>query len=206
MEPRRFLELFSGTGSVGTWAKANGYEVVSLDILPRAGATHTCNLLDWDYTIYPPTWFCALWGSPPCVAYSQARTTGPPRPLEEADRIVKKTLEIIEYFKPGLKIALLENPGTGMLRHRPIMSGIPYTMVDYCRFSSANDAFMYRKRTSIFYVIGEPKQNVLCNRKCDGVLAHPLKKMHVGTFGGVRNWGLNLKHRIPQQLVEYLFS
>ena len=204
--PRRMLELFAGTGSAGRWGRAHGYEVISLDILRKAHATHTCDVLDFEYTMYPSTYFQLLWASPPCTAYSAARSTGGPRPLEAADRIVQRTLDIIEYFRPGLEVALLENPGTGLLKSRPIMRDVSYTMVDYCMFSCPEDTYLYRKRTSIFHVIGEPKPNHLCDGKCEGILAHPMKNQHAGTFGGVRNCSLNKKHKVPQKLIEYLLA
>ena len=45
------LELFSGTGSVGTVAKRLGYEVVSLDL---RNANINTNILDFDYKQYDP--------------------------------------------------------------------------------------------------------------------------------------------------------
>ena len=93
----RLLELFSGTGSIGRAFEARGWEVISLDILP--GATITSNILDWDYNKYPPGHFDFVWGSPPCTEYSMARTrANRPRDLDGADALVRKTLEIIEYF------------------------------------------------------------------------------------------------------------
>ena len=50
----RLLELFSGTKSVGKVAYQLGYEVTSLDLNLKADADITCNILDWDYTVYPP--------------------------------------------------------------------------------------------------------------------------------------------------------
>ena len=47
----RMLELFSGTGSVGTVAKSLGYEVVSLDL---KNADINTNILDFDYKKYVP--------------------------------------------------------------------------------------------------------------------------------------------------------
>ena len=49
----RVLELFKGTGSLTKYCEANGWECVSLDIEPKFGATHTCDILDFDYTQYP---------------------------------------------------------------------------------------------------------------------------------------------------------
>ena len=48
----KLLELFSGTGSVGRVAKEMGYDVISLDL---KNADINCNILDWDYKIYPST-------------------------------------------------------------------------------------------------------------------------------------------------------
>ena len=50
----RLLELFCGTGSMGRAFAQLGFEVVSLDSDPEAGATHTCNVLDFYYMHYPP--------------------------------------------------------------------------------------------------------------------------------------------------------
>ena len=106
----RLLELFSGTGSIGRVFESRGWEVRSLDILP--GATITSNILDWDYKIHPPGYFDFVRASPPCTQYSVARTMAKtPRDFEGADAIVRRTLEIIEYFHPGGW--LMENPQTG---------------------------------------------------------------------------------------------
>ena len=220
MEHRRALELFSGTGSVGKWCRANGFdEVVSLDILPSANATHTCDVMQWDYTMYPQGHFEVVWSSPPCTHYSCARTTGPPRDLDGANAIVKRTLQIIEYFKP--QYFFIENPGTGMLVKMDFMKEYPRVMADYCRYSGEDDQFLYRKRTCFFTnreeLLADPP--LLCHGQCDGIRT-PVpgrpegKKTHAQSFGGQRggkrfylvsNIGLHLKHRIPQRLLTKLF-
>jgi hypothetical protein len=55
-----------------------------------------------------------------------------------------KALEIIEYFKP--KFWFLENPQTGLLKTRPFILELPYTDVDFCRYSE----WGYKKRTRIW--------------------------------------------------------
>jgi len=98
------LELFSGTGSVGKVAELLGYSVVSLDL---KDAKITTDILEWDYTKLDPDEIDIIWASPPCIEYSIAKTTGV-RKIDYANRIVKKTLEIINYFKP--KYWFIENP------------------------------------------------------------------------------------------------
>ena len=102
----KMLELFSGTGSVGTVAKKLGYEVISLDL---KNADINTNILDFDYKQYEPEYVDITLGSPPCTEYSIAKTVGV-RKIEEANEIVLKTLEIIEFLNP--KHYILENPQT----------------------------------------------------------------------------------------------
>jgi site-specific DNA-cytosine methylase len=106
----KFLELFSGTGSVGTVAKRLHWHVVSLDL---KNADINCDILEWDYRQYPSGYFDFIWSSPPCIEYSIAKTTGI-RKIDEANKIVLKILEIIEYFKPT--VWFIENPQTGLLK------------------------------------------------------------------------------------------
>ena len=76
--PRRILELFSGTGSVGKAFKAHGWEVVSLDITDQGGytPTHMVDIMSWGFMeAYPSRYFEVVWASPPCEHYSIARTT-----------------------------------------------------------------------------------------------------------------------------------
>ena len=42
----KLLDMFSGTGSVGTVAKDMGWDVVSLDL---KGADINCDILQWKY-------------------------------------------------------------------------------------------------------------------------------------------------------------
>ena len=46
----RILELFSGTGSIGRAFAALGWEVISVDLDPRANATYCCDVSTWDHS------------------------------------------------------------------------------------------------------------------------------------------------------------
>ena len=50
----------------------------------------------------------------------------------EANSIVKKTLEIIDYLKP--KYWTLENPQTGLLKKQDFIKDLPYFDIDYCKY------------------------------------------------------------------------
>ena len=71
----------------------HGFNVVSLDCQPSAKADITIDILGWDYKKdYKPGDFALIAARVPCTEYSVAKTTGPPRDLEKADRLVTKTL------------------------------------------------------------------------------------------------------------------
>ena len=150
------LELFSGTNSVGKVCKEIGWKTVSVDLIMEAD--HKCDIMDFDYKQYPRDHFDVVWASPPCTAYSNLQNCWLNRERKgkvftkermeedrkEADKLVLKTLEIIDYFKPSLWF--IENPQTGQLRKREIMKDIPFYDVDYCMYSD----WGYRKRTRIW--------------------------------------------------------
>ena len=85
----RLLELFKGTGSVGRAFEALGWDVISLDIDPKANATYTCDILDFDcQAIDSPVG--VIWASPSCTKYSAARTKGSRRRSTELRRSSSK--------------------------------------------------------------------------------------------------------------------
>ena len=174
----RLLELFAGTGSIGRAFRDAGWDVVSLDLDPKAGATITADFMQWDYEgCYPnitprcyesvtpqegysesATPFDCIWASPPCTHYSIARTTArTPRDLEGSDRLVQRVLDCIEYFKP--KCWFMENPQTGYLKGRRVVQGLRYRDVSYCVFG-----FPYRKPTRIWTNLYDWDPPAMCCR------------------------------------------
>lgn len=126
----RLIELFSGTGSVGRQAKKRGWDVISVDMDPKAEATITSDILKLDYKRLPVP--DVVWASPPCQTYSLAGTWVRHRSPQTGkawsaaakigDKVLRKTIEIILYWKrknPKLKF-VIENPRGYMRRMREL--------------------------------------------------------------------------------------
>jgi site-specific DNA-cytosine methylase len=124
----KLLDLFSGTGSVAKAAQIKGWSTTTLDKdLPADIQT---DILEWDYKSLPPDSFDYIHASPPCTHYSKARTTAKtPRDIEGSNQLVKRTLDIIEYFNP--KFFTIENPQSGLLKEQAVVQGLSYNDIDY---------------------------------------------------------------------------
>ena len=150
------------------------------------------------FSAYPPGRFDVVWASPPCTQYSTARTRGPPRDLEGADRLVAKALEIIDYFGP--RWWWMENPATGLLKTRPVVQplGRPY-LVSYCHYG-----FPYRKHTALWSNNPHLEARV-CRKDCPHYDAatgrHPVSAQRGGNKYERRpQLALETLYRIPQAL------
>ena len=116
------LELFSGTRSTGNVAEALGYEVIYLEF---KYADITCDILNWDYTVFEPRHVDVIWASPPCDTFSRLKESnigrhGYTKESIQSDidniglPIVRRTEQIIEYLQPNYYF--IENPQTGKLK------------------------------------------------------------------------------------------
>jgi hypothetical protein len=196
------LDLFSGTGSVGDVFRGAGWVVVSLDRdLPADMQT---DVLDWDYRkAYQPKHFQFIWASPPCTEYSIAKTVGV-RKLAEANEIVKRTIEIINYFEPPFYV--IENPQTGLLRKQSFMEGLPFKDVDYCKYGMP-----YRKRTRLWNNILPWTPRALCLKDCGNIEGRRHKETaqhytHTGRNEKKKSHTTKQLYALPSELVDEIRS
>jgi site-specific DNA-cytosine methylase len=217
----KVLELFSGTRSIGKVCDQLGWDSVSVDlILP---ADHQVDIMDFDYKQYDKDEFDIVWASPPCTNYSNMKKIWYGKKLkdgtiynkelnkkdqDDADKLVLKSLEIINYFNP--EYWFIENPQTGNLKNREIMKDIPFYDVDYCMYSD----WGYKKRTRI-WTNKKDWENKLCNGKCGNMLDNRKHKKSIGIGKkevdagqvSVKGGGSNRldRYRIPEDLIFSLF-
>jgi hypothetical protein len=142
----RLLSLFDGTGSICKPFREAGWEVQSLDVGSRFGATIVEDILLWDYREEPTP--DLIFSGVPCEQYSQARTRGGPRDYALADSLAKKQWKIIKHFleiNPFL-VYFIENPAFSHLRKRDCAQEFknPHIILDYCCYGCP-----YRKRTRL---------------------------------------------------------
>lgn len=190
----RVLDLFSGTGSVKKALRPED-ACVSLDINRRFGNPDIeVDILEWDYkSAFKPGDFDLIFAGCPCTEYSALRETTkhlkPPN-IEYANKLVQKTLEIFDYFKP--KFWFIENPDSGKLKNQSFMEDLPYTRVSYCMYG-----FPYRKNTRLWTNSGFE------GRLCDGKNAcgKMVGRKHGASIGD-KSWvRSDQRNSYPPQLV-----
>ena len=151
--------MFSGTWSVGENFRAGGWDVVSIDNDAEMQPTILADIGTFDYRMLGGR-FDAIWCSPPCTQYSIARSNAKMlRDLHGADMLVRRCRDIISYFQP--LAWFIENPHSGMLKSRDVVSDLPSVVVDYCMYG-----YPYRKRTIIFTNATGQRWTILCHHDC----------------------------------------
>jgi hypothetical protein len=183
---------------VGQAFSARGWDVVSVDINPKACPTICCDLLELTVEqccTRGPVDF--VWASLPCMHYSRARTTGGPRYLEGSDRLVQKCLDLCTWLGAPF---IMENPHSGLLKSRDMVAGIPMRVVDYCKYGAPS-----RKSTSLWTnTAWEPAQH-LCEYDCGSCVGrrhveHAQRGNWAGSSEGRRSQSLNTLYALPAPL------
>ena len=197
----RVLKLFFGNGSVGNVCRRLDCEVTSLD--RDMPADIRMDIMDWDYRSYLPNSFDVIWASPPCTEYSVAKIVGV-RKLDEANAIVKRTIEIIQYFNPTYW--MMENPQTGLLKHQSVVADLPYNDLDYCKYGMP-----YRKRTRLWNNIEAWTPRPLCKKDCGHMSgnvreqsAQQSPRIHLASVR--RRYLTRELYKVPEPLLDELFG
>lgn len=179
----KVLELFSGTKSFkkAIFKKYPEAEVISLDFEKKYNPDILIDILEWDYKSIKD--IDIIWASPNCKEYSLAKSKGI-RDLDYADSLVKKALEIIEWFQP--KYWFIENPDTGLLKTRPFMKDLPYYVVDYCQYDRDE-----KKPTRIYTNLKNFIPKRCCRKTCDKIVKIIKNDkdsfIHKGQYGSGKN-------------------
>jgi len=137
----KVLELFAGSRSFSKVAEEMGMETFTTDYKDFDKIDYVCDILDFDVSKVPfkPD---IIWASPPCTYFSVAsighhwnkdHTPKTPEAILGV-KIVQKTLDIINYFKPDFYF--IENP-RGKLRKLDVVKGIQRTTVCYCQYQDS---------------------------------------------------------------------
>lgn len=196
----RVLDLYSGTQSVGKALKPWD-EYVSVDITDALGTpTIKADMLTWDYKNagFPRGYFDVVWAGPPCDQYSKLRLccvkkSGPPD-IEHANKLVRRALRIIRYFKP--KYWIIENPDSGSLKEQQFMTKLPYIRVSYCMFG-----YPYRKTTRLWGNITGFGHRT-CDRAC-GSFSGGKHAQNIGNSEWIRR---DQRNSYPPMLVRQLMD
>ena len=141
---KNLLALFEITGIGSMPYRLAGWDVVQVDI--QSGI----DILTWNYKQYPRNHFSGLIGFPPCTAYagSGARWWAEKDASGETEyfnSLVRKALEIVEYFTPGLEFWYFENPVGRIAKCVPEL--VKYRLLTFhpCEFGDP-----YTKKTVLY--------------------------------------------------------
>lgn len=204
----RVLELFCGTKSVGKVCEKHGMEVVSVDICNKWNPTYCMDVLDiTDSFLDSLGHFDMIWASPDCRHYSKIRRNWKalghrPPDIEYANRVVQKTLYIIEYLRP--RHWFIENPATGLLKQQSFMQNLPMKTCCYCRY----DASYPKKETAIWSSSLSTWQPLMCSKvtgQCK-IKAETGKHKTVIGSSGLPEVSRVDRIRIPHLLIESILQ
>ena len=204
----KVLELFSGTRSIGKVCDQLGWESVSVDLIMEAD--HKCDIMDFDYKQYDKDEFDIIWASPPCTEYSYLQNCWLGRmrknklytkeimenDMIEADKLVLKALEIIDYF--NCKYWFMENP-RGRLKDRIIMKDKPFYIVDYCKYSD----WGYKKTT---YIWTNKKDWIAlrCKNDCENMIdKQQLHRERMGTSKTIKDGDKIIRVNTAELRIKY---
>lgn len=207
----KILELFKGSGSITNYYKNTEHNVVSLDFVKKYLPDICCDIMEWDYKVYPVGHFDIIWASPECKIFSQLQNTNIGRKWKDMEELneqrdihskfIKKTIEIIRYFNPTYYY--IENPLYSKIwDYIDVDYKDDFIIIDYCYFG-----YRYKKPTKIL------TNRILENKRCS-CKKHDMRigidpNAPIGVKENVKkndNTTLMERYSIPPLLLEYLLE
>lgn len=141
---KNLLSLFDLTGNWSAPYRAAGWNVVQVDLALGQ------DILTWDYQQFPPDYFTGILAAVPCTAYARSgavwwKKKDADGTTDHFDRITRKTIEIIDYFRPGLQFWVIENPIGRIAQRVPELAKFRLYAFNPCDFGDA-----YTKKSILY--------------------------------------------------------
>tara|TARA_R100000479_G_C6333166_1_gene182304 strand:- start:37 stop:708 length:672 start_codon:yes stop_codon:yes gene_type:complete len=211
----KVLELFAGSRSFSKVAKEMGMQTFTTDIKDFEKIDLVIDILELDNDLLMKKLFekgldniDCVWASPPCTYFSVASIghhwhkdhTPKTEQAKHGVKIIKKTLDIINFLKPDYYF--IENP-RGKLRKLDVVKGIPRTTVTYCQYGDTR-----MKPTDIWSNFIFKEQTLLSdNNKLQGWKPRPMCKngmpCHESAPRGSKTGTQGLKGNYERSIVPY---
>lgn len=151
------VSLFDFTGNWSNPYKENGYEIIQIDI--QKGI----DILTWDYTKVPRDSVYGVLAACPCTDFALSGARHFARKdsdgtTEQSVKLVKKTIEIIQYFNPVFWV--IENPMSRIHKLNPELGNVefkfdPCDFAGYCE-GEKQDENRYNKKTWLWGNFNHP--------------------------------------------------
>jgi len=143
-QTKKLLSLFDYTGNWSNPYRLAGWETLQIDLALGQ------DILNWDYQQFTPDHFSGILAAVPCTAYARSGATHWKEKDEKGvtdyfDSLTRKTIEIIDYFRPGLKFWVIENPVGRIAKRVPELAKFRLYAFNPCDFGDA-----YTKKTILY--------------------------------------------------------
>ena len=118
-----------------------------------------------------------------------------------SDSLVQHVLDLAAQ---RLCPCFIENPHSGLLKKRNFVAGIPYRVVDYCKYADDSFAHKARKRTAIWTNTSWQPSRPLCQKDCGYCVGgrHVDAAQRGPSRGATNRHTLLELYAIPSNLVE----
>lgn len=201
----KILDLFCGTKSIANAFEEEGFESLTLDNNLKFSPNIWTDILQWNYmkSDFLESGVDVIWASPPCEGFSVAAISKNWRIVNDLYKpiskraefgmdLVKKTIEIIDYFRP--RYWFIENP-RAMLRKMDFMRGLPRQTITYCQYGDTR-----MKPTDIwgFFPDDFPIKNCKAGDKCHEAAPRGSRTGTQGLKGSIE------RGRVPKEFCSLL--